>query len=429
MSSRSSAWDVDGAPAATARPARNRGAKARPRRGAAPFRRGNVPPEKGERLPRKGERLNRALEHSPSHLERSPGPLERSPRPSGTFSPASGTFPPVGGTFSPMPGTFPQASGTLPPPGGRLPLPGERRPPSLGTSPLGPGRFPPLGASFPSRSGTLFRWDRIPPVMNETNEETETSGEAPLRQALRSVTLLADLAEAEIDWLAENAEEIHLADGEVISREGEPAERMSIVLAGELRGRNEKGAVIRTFIAQAGEITGLLPVLAHAAVGRHHPRRRPDPRRRDLVGSLRRDAAAHPRAGAAADRRDDRPDARDHPRRAAEREAARARQAVRGAGARAQQSRLGDGPRGVRAPPPPRRHAGADRRADPPGGRARPDGRALPAARIPPSRAWGRPRCSIRWPSRIARASSATGWRNGGWRMPGGSPPPSWPRE
>jgi signal transduction histidine kinase len=95
--------------------------------------------------------------------------------------------------------------------------------------------------------------------MSEKIEETGGSGEAPLRQALRGVTLLADLADAEIDWLAENAEEIHLADGEVISREGEPAERMSIVLAGELRGRSEKSSVTRTFIAQAGEITGLLP--------------------------------------------------------------------------------------------------------------------------------------------------------------------------
>lgn len=95
--------------------------------------------------------------------------------------------------------------------------------------------------------------------MSETSEETGGSGEAPLRQALRGVPLLADLADAEIDWLAENAVEVHLADGEVISREGEPAERMSIVLAGELRGRNEKGAATRTFIAQAGEITGLLP--------------------------------------------------------------------------------------------------------------------------------------------------------------------------
>ena len=105
--------------------------------------------------------------------------------------------------------------------------------------------------------------------MSEMIETTETSartggsgwiGEASLRQALRGVSLLADLEEAEIDWLAANAVELHLADGEVISREGEPAEHMSIVLSGELRGRGEKGsAATRTFIARTGEITGLLP--------------------------------------------------------------------------------------------------------------------------------------------------------------------------
>ncbi|HEX3554944.1 MAG TPA: ATP-binding protein [Thermoanaerobaculia bacterium] len=97
--------------------------------------------------------------------------------------------------------------------------------------------------------------------MDERTGETGRAGEEPLRQALRSVPLLADLTEAEIGWLAEHAEEIHLADGEVTSREGEPADRMSIVLTGELMGRREKGGgeASRVFIARAGEITGLLP--------------------------------------------------------------------------------------------------------------------------------------------------------------------------
>ncbi|MBW8874968.1 MAG: cyclic nucleotide-binding domain-containing protein [Acidobacteria bacterium] len=96
--------------------------------------------------------------------------------------------------------------------------------------------------------------------MDERTGEIGKAGEEPLRQALRRVSLLADLAEAEIDWLAEHAEEIHLADGEVTTREGEPADRMSIVLAGELMGRRERGAeAARIFIARAGEITGILP--------------------------------------------------------------------------------------------------------------------------------------------------------------------------
>src|SRR5258707_7505828 len=96
--------------------------------------------------------------------------------------------------------------------------------------------------------------------MDRPPGEAARAGEEPLQQALRSIPLLADLAEAEIGWLAEHAEELHLADGEVISREGEPADRMSIILAGEMMGRRERGGEpSRVFVARAGEITGLLP--------------------------------------------------------------------------------------------------------------------------------------------------------------------------
>jgi signal transduction histidine kinase len=96
--------------------------------------------------------------------------------------------------------------------------------------------------------------------MDETTGETGRVGEEPLRQALRGIPLLADLAEEEIEWLAGHAEELHLADGELISREGEPADRMSIILSGEMMGRREKGGdSSRVFIARAGEITGVLP--------------------------------------------------------------------------------------------------------------------------------------------------------------------------
>jgi signal transduction histidine kinase len=96
--------------------------------------------------------------------------------------------------------------------------------------------------------------------MDENTGETAKPNEEPLRQALRSISLLADLTEAEIDWLAGHAEEHHLADGEMISREGDPADRMSIVLAGEMMGRREKGGESsRVFVARAGEITGVLP--------------------------------------------------------------------------------------------------------------------------------------------------------------------------
>jgi signal transduction histidine kinase len=90
--------------------------------------------------------------------------------------------------------------------------------------------------------------------------ERSMNGEPPLREALRGIPVFADLAEEEIGWLAEHAEEVHLAHGEVSVQEGEPADRMIIILSGELRGRREKGAADgRTFIARAGEVTGMLP--------------------------------------------------------------------------------------------------------------------------------------------------------------------------
>jgi signal transduction histidine kinase len=86
------------------------------------------------------------------------------------------------------------------------------------------------------------------------------TGEPPLGTALRGVEVFADLAEEEIGWLAEHAEDVHLKDGEAINREGEPADRMIAILSGELTGRREKGpADGRLFIARAGEVTGMLP--------------------------------------------------------------------------------------------------------------------------------------------------------------------------
>ena len=86
------------------------------------------------------------------------------------------------------------------------------------------------------------------------------NGEPSLREALRGIRVFADLADEEIGWLAEHAQEVHLADGEASIREDEPADRMVAILSGELAGRREKGASDgRTFIARAGEVTGMLP--------------------------------------------------------------------------------------------------------------------------------------------------------------------------
>jgi signal transduction histidine kinase len=86
------------------------------------------------------------------------------------------------------------------------------------------------------------------------------STEPSLHDALRGIHVFADLADDEIAWLAEHAQEVHLADGEASIREDEPADRMVAVLSGEIVGRREKGVSDgRIFIARAGEVTGMLP--------------------------------------------------------------------------------------------------------------------------------------------------------------------------
>jgi signal transduction histidine kinase len=77
---------------------------------------------------------------------------------------------------------------------------------------------------------------------------------------LREVPALAGLPDEDFAWLTEHGEERRLASNEVYMREGEPADRLSIVLEGELHGRVEgpehDGQV---YIVPKGGISGKLP--------------------------------------------------------------------------------------------------------------------------------------------------------------------------
>jgi signal transduction histidine kinase len=84
--------------------------------------------------------------------------------------------------------------------------------------------------------------------------------ELPLAQALRAVPVFADLADADLAWIAERSTELHLRPGEGSTVEGEAAAEMFVVLEGEIMARREKGqADGRTFVARAGDVTGMLP--------------------------------------------------------------------------------------------------------------------------------------------------------------------------
>jgi signal transduction histidine kinase len=78
------------------------------------------------------------------------------------------------------------------------------------------------------------------------------------RDELRTVDVFHDLPDEQLDWFLEHATELRLAPGEIYIRAGEPADRMMVVLEGELQVQFE-GSNENVFTTPAGAVTGLLP--------------------------------------------------------------------------------------------------------------------------------------------------------------------------
>ena len=76
---------------------------------------------------------------------------------------------------------------------------------------------------------------------------------------LRTVPLLADLADEELAYLASIAEEREYAPGQAIAPQGAPAESMFVILEGEIQYGQEGVADARLITRQGGDVTGLLP--------------------------------------------------------------------------------------------------------------------------------------------------------------------------
>jgi signal transduction histidine kinase len=79
-------------------------------------------------------------------------------------------------------------------------------------------------------------------------------------QDLRAIKIFADLPEDQLEWFIGQAEEVWAEPGEVLFREGDPADHMYVFFEGELQGRvGRPGGDIRIFLAGPGDVTGLLP--------------------------------------------------------------------------------------------------------------------------------------------------------------------------
>ncbi len=77
-----------------------------------------------------------------------------------------------------------------------------------------------------------------------------------LAQQLKGIAAFADLEQEDLLWLASLMEVSHFLPGDVIVAGGSPADRLVVILEGEMQSQRADG---RTYSARAGEVTGMLP--------------------------------------------------------------------------------------------------------------------------------------------------------------------------
>ena len=82
----------------------------------------------------------------------------------------------------------------------------------------------------------------------------------PLASRLQAIPVFSDLSAEDLAWLAARMELAAFRPGEIISPEGSPANRMMVILEGEIFSQREHGGADgRTYSARAGQVTGMLP--------------------------------------------------------------------------------------------------------------------------------------------------------------------------
>lgn len=80
-----------------------------------------------------------------------------------------------------------------------------------------------------------------------------------IAEALNRVSPLQGLSLEDRLWLARHGEELVADSGEVLFEENTPADRMVLILKGEIHVQRQHGGPMALFIGRAGQMTGLLP--------------------------------------------------------------------------------------------------------------------------------------------------------------------------
>ncbi len=88
-------------------------------------------------------------------------------------------------------------------------------------------------------------------------------------EALRRVPPLHGMDERELEWLATHGTERKVPAGTTLFHEGDVADKMTILLRGEVHVRRERGGPAALFIGRTAMITGLLPFSRMKTYGGH----------------------------------------------------------------------------------------------------------------------------------------------------------------
>jgi signal transduction histidine kinase len=88
-----------------------------------------------------------------------------------------------------------------------------------------------------------------------------------IAEALERVTPLQGLSFEDRLWLARHGEECVAQAGDILFEEGTPADRMLLMLKGEIHVQRQHGGAMALFIGRTGQMTGLLPFSRMKASG------------------------------------------------------------------------------------------------------------------------------------------------------------------
>jgi signal transduction histidine kinase len=95
--------------------------------------------------------------------------------------------------------------------------------------------------------------------MENITPARERASAKPLQQALREISVLADLPEDHIAWLVAHSTELWAEPGDIVFKQGRAADTLVFVLEGEVTIQREDIADAPLYIARGGQVTGKLP--------------------------------------------------------------------------------------------------------------------------------------------------------------------------